>query len=29
MKDSLKKRIGVTGMKFDVICWPYVVSERN
>lgn len=26
---ALKKRFSVTGMKFDVICWPYVISERN
>lgn len=29
MKYALKKRFSVTGMKFDVICWPYVISERN
>ena len=29
MKDALKKRFGVTGMKFDVICWSYAISERN
>lgn len=29
MKYALEKRFGVAGMKFDVICWPCVISERN
>jgi len=29
VKYALKKRFGVMGMKFDVICWLYVISERN
>ena len=29
MKYALKKRFGVAGIKFDVICWPYIISERN
>lgn len=29
MKYALKKRFGVAGIKFDVICWLYVISERN
>lgn len=29
MKYARKKRFGVAGMKFDAICWPYVISERH